>query len=295
MIKNVFLVLGGFIALEAIPPNVALAAPPPKAPIVFTDTVRSGVLFDVLTYPARLIPTINATLLADVEGIVQKVLTPLGRPVKRGQKLIILANTDPVYDYAPLTVTAPVRGVVSGIEVSEGSRVIKGQKLATITDPTQVKITIEVSVGDLNAITPGLVGDLSVPGPDGSILVKVLGVSPFVDPATGSATAELTVVNKAKTAPLPPGLVGKVSFKAREHLGIQVPESAITYRGPDAFLRTVEDGKAKFQPVQLGQSRRGQIEVLKGVKEGASIILRANAFVADGESVSVQKPEGPKS
>ena len=110
----------------------------PKPPVVFTNTVRSAELYDLLTYPARLNPKINATILADSDGIVKEIITPLGRPVRRNQKILIMTHTDPVYDYAPITVIAPVHGVVSSVEVTEGSRVMRGAKLATITDPTKI-------------------------------------------------------------------------------------------------------------------------------------------------------------
>jgi len=280
----------GFIGSLA---HTAPEAPPPaKAPIVYAAAAKAAELFDILTYPARISPTVNSTLLSDAEGIVFKIFTPLGRPVKKGQKVLTIKNTDPVYDYAPLAVTAPVSGVVSSIEVTEGSHVAKGQKLATIVDPSKVKILIEISAYDVGTLQTGMTGELSAPSLDAPVPVKILGVSPFVDPATGSASAELKPLAEHR---LPPGIVGRVTFKAREHVGIEIPESAITYRGQDAFVRLVEEGKAKFQKVELGQSRRGMVEVLKGLVEGTTFILRANAFVSDGEAVTVEQPGATKS
>lgn len=272
-----------------------MAAPEPtasKVPVVYTGVVKTSELFDLLAYPARVSPAVNASLLAENDGIVSKIYEPLGRTVRKGQKVLTLKNTDPIYDYAPQAVTSPVNGVVSGIEVNEGSRVLKGQKLATIIDPNDLKIVIEVSAFDILTLKPGMTGDLTGYGLEKPVPVKIVGVSPFVDPATGSATAELRTVERQ---PLSPGLVGRVTFKAKEHLGIEIPEAAISYRGQESFIRLVEDGKAKFQKVELGQSRRGLVEVLKGVKGGETFILRANAFVSDGEAVTVQKPEGEKS
>lgn len=283
-------ILGMFLAN-----GLVMAAPttPPKTPIVFTDTIRSSELFDTLTYPARLSPTINATLLAETEGIVSRIVAPLGKQVSKGQTLLSLRNTDPVYDYAPLNVKAPVAGIISSVDVTEGTRVMKGQKIATITDPEKVFIVIEIAASDLGTIRAAMKGELTIPG-QAPIGVEVTGVSPFVDPATGSATAQLKLVEKEKAASLPPGLIGRVSFRAREHKGIQIPEFALTYKGETPFARVVDKGKAKFISVELGQSRRGLVEVLKGLEEGATLILRANSFVADGEEVIVQAP-GSKS
>lgn len=277
--------------------TLAQAAPEPpaapKAPIVYAGVVKAADLFDVLSYPARISPAVNASLLSEADGIVHKIFRPLGRPVKRGEKVLTIKNTDPVYDFAPLAVTAPVAGVVSSIDVTEGSRVVKGQKLATILDPKDLKILIEVSAFDIATLQPGLTGELMAYSFEKPIPVKIVGVSPYVDPATGSATAELRALKPE--ALLAPGIVGRVTFKARQHIGIEVPESAISYRGQESFIRLVEDGKAKFQRVDIGQSRRGMVEVIKGLAEGSTFILRANGFVSDGEAVTVEQPEGPKS
>ncbi|MBI4405187.1 MAG: efflux RND transporter periplasmic adaptor subunit [Deltaproteobacteria bacterium] len=259
----------------------------PKAPVVFVEQARKSDLFDQLTYPARLAPRVNATVLAESEGIVSKIVAPLGRQVARNQRIMTIKHTDPVYQYAPFTVAAPVAGIISQIEVTEGSLVTKGQKLAAITDPTQIRVLVEIASPDLPDIRAGLEGKLKVVSVENEIPVKVAGISPTVDSATGTATAEL-VFNKSEP-PLPPGVVGRVSFRVRNHTGIQIPEQAVVYKGRDTFLRLIHDGKSKLTPVTLGPSRRGFIEVVKGLSDGDQVIVRASAYVADGESVTVQQ------
>lgn len=290
MLKESFYFLA--LLLPVLPAAAAPTKAPAKTPIVFIEEIKSSEIFDVLSYPARLIPKVNATLVSDVDGVVQSISAPLGQKVKRGQKVMTLKSTDPVYDYAPFSLNAQVAGIVSSIEVTEGTRIVKGQKLAQITDPGKVKITIEVSVADFSAIRPGLEGSLSVPGLAEPIGVKVIGISPLVDAATGSATAELAALQGAPA--LPPGAIGKVIFRAREHQGVQIPEGSVTFKGPDPFVRIVEGEQAKYVPVQLGETRQGFVEVVKGLNVGQKVIVRANAFVAEGEKVEIQKSE-PKS
>ncbi len=266
----------------------------PAAPTVFTEKVKAIALHERLTYPARLVSKTTAALLAETDGVVKKISSPLGRAVKRGEAVLTIANTDPIYQYAPMIVRSPVAGVVSAVEVTEGSRVAKGQRVALVTDPAQIKILIEVAAADLFAITHGSKGDLSVTSHDQQVPVEVIGVSPFVDSGTGTATVELSVAAHEKVS-LPPGLIGKVSFKVREHQGVEVPESAVVYRGREPALRVVEKGKAKYVMVTLGPSRQGKVEIAKGVAEGSEVIVRSSGFVSEGEEVKVQPVEGPKS
>ena len=268
----------------------------PQGPIVFVEKAKTSELFDLLTYPARLIPTKTATVLSDADSIIKEIRAPLGKAVKRGDTLLVLANTDPIYRYAPLIVRAPFTGVISSIDVTEGSRVTKGQRLAVVTDPSQVKIQLEIAAQDLFAIHPGLKGELILPAQEDQANVHVLGISPFVDPATGTATAELALSQRDKKAlHVPPGLVGRVTFRVRDHKGFELPEQAIVYRGQNPTLRIIENGKARYTAVTLGATRRGRVEVVKGLQEGSQVVIRSSSFVAEGEEVTVKNLEEPKS
>ncbi len=279
--------LAGSLAFAAIPDAGK------KKPTVFVESVKATSLFDVLTYPARVVPRINAVVLSESEGVVQDILAPLGTSVKKGQRLLILKNTDPVYRYRPVPLTAPVAGVVSAVDITIGSRVARSQRLMQITDPSQIRITVEIAVSDLEAVRPGLAGELTVPGLDTRVAVQVVGMSPYVDPATGTATAELSQITDAKSN-LPPGIVGKVTFKARGRKGIQIPEHAVAYQGRNPFVRVVSGGKAKFVPVTLGSTRLGMVEVTKGLEDDMSVIVRSSTYVAEGEELQIeaQKPAG---
>lgn len=279
--------------IGALGNDIAIASKHPpekdKRAVVFVEEVLTHEIFDLLTYPARLVPKIQAALLSEADGIVSKILAPLGTSVSRNREILRITHTDPVYQYAPLVVTAPVSGVVSSMEVSEGSRVAKGQNLATITNPNQIRILIEVAATDISSITQGLQGTLRLSSDDSEIRVKVSGISPLVDPATGTAPCELMLVDKSVKPP--PGLVGRVTFQLGFHQGIQIPEHAVVYRGKDTFVRAVENGRATLVPIVLGLLRHGSVEVVQGLLSGMAVIVRSNQYVSEGEEVIVQRSE----
>jgi len=260
---------------------------PPPAPVVIAKSIQATEVFDSLIYPARIVSKVNAALLAESDGVVRSISKPLGSRVTRGNTVLTLINPDPVYTFAPFEVHAPVTGVVSAIEVTKGSRVTRGQRLGAVTDPRQVRAQIEVTVADLDALQVGMKGELELSEHTKPLEMVVTGISPLIDPATGTASAELNIVGTERLPP--PGVVGRIRFRARAHEGIQVPESAVFYRGEDPLVRVLVDGKVQFRAVKLGPSRRGKFEILDGVKSGEMVVLRSNTFVADGEEVSVQK------
>jgi multidrug efflux pump subunit AcrA (membrane-fusion protein) len=299
-LNHSILMLGALAAFTATFASAAVEAPKPPA-TVFARTVKAEELFDRLTYPARVTPKISTTILSETDGIVSKIFAPLGQAVRKNQRIMTITHTDPVYQYAPTPIFASVSGVVSSVEVTEGTQVAKGEKLALVTDPTQIRITVEVPAMDLPMLRRGMMGEFKLPNLDQPVSVTIKGISPFVDPATGTATCELEVEKPAvstkasagaaatkSTAPsLPPGLIGQVDLKANDRKGISIPEFAVFYKGTEPFVRVIENGKAKQVSVSLGRRSRGNVEVLKGLSDGAKLVERTSRYIMDGEAVKV--------
>ncbi len=259
-----------------------------EIPVVSVFSLKRETLSDSLSYPARVQAKVNAMVLSDSEGVIAKVLTPLGTQVKKGQQLLRIRHTDPVYQYAAVIVRAPVDGVVSSIAVREGTQVARNQELLSVTDPTKVRVQIEVAAADLKHINANLEGEFRWSGLDAPLRVKVVGVSPFVSPATGAATGELAFLDLSQSPN--PGIVGQAIFKTNIREGILVPDHAIHHREGNTYLRVVaQDLSAKKVLVTLGRKQSGMVEVLKGVNEGETIIERSSRFVGDGQKVTVQE------
>jgi multidrug efflux pump subunit AcrA (membrane-fusion protein) len=256
-----------------------------KPAIVFTKKIHASELANELTYPARVLPKINTTILAETDGVVSKIHTPLGQHVSKNQKLITIKHTDPVYQYAPVTMKSSVEGVVSSVEVTEGTNVTKGTKLASVTDPSQVSVVIEVPAQDLSFLKKDMTGELQIRGTDKNVKVKIHGISPFVDLVTGTASCELEI---EETSTLSPGQLAQVKFKTNVRKGFSVSDEAIVYKGNDPFIRTVVEGKLKRNPIKLGNRQRGQTEILEGLSENAEVIERTSRHVAEGETVVVE-------
>ena len=161
-------------------------------------------------------------------------------------------------------------------------------------DPKQTGLVVEVPAADLTSFIKGLKGHFTFSSSADAkpVETEVSGISPLVDPLTGTATAELTFAKNAQT--IPPGAIGKVAFAINKRQGIQVPEQAIVYRGKDTLVRVVAEGKAKMLPVQIAATRKGLTEITKGLAPGSAVIVRASGFVADGQAVVVQNGEVAK-
>ncbi|GAB4010290.1 MAG: hypothetical protein Fur0010_02700 [Bdellovibrio sp.] len=187
-------------------------------------------------------------------------------------------------------VRSPIAGRIAKIHVSEGSQVVRGEKLVTIASKNGEKIQIEVPAKDLHNVKKGQTGVLRIDGLE--FKVKVAGVSPLVDPATGTASADVVFDEQEEKRPM--GVLGKIQLISEKRDGFLVPEHAISYQGKETFLKIVNDSKVTKTKVLLGERLRDRVEVVEGLTAGSWVVERSSGFLADGAEVEVQNPPPAK-
>ena len=296
--------LAAILILSSIAAKASPGGDQKDTTVVFTEVVAPKDSFEKLVFPAQISSKVNAKFVAQGDGIVTQINKRVGSAVNHGDTLVVLRNTDPSFSYAPLKIRAPISGIVSSLDLSVGSEVSKGQFLGSLIDPTSWKIALEVPVSDLSKIQTGEVAKFNMSGLDQALDVVVVAKAPVVDPTTGTGRVELefskgaassanakTTTNQAWV-----GQVGKVEFQSNARKSFLLPQDAVVYRQGKQFLRKVlsKDEKTKtaqFVEVKLGPNFGENVEISTGLSEGDEIILRASAFVADGQEVKVFVPE----
>jgi multidrug efflux pump subunit AcrA (membrane-fusion protein) len=275
----------GFVA-----PSVSYGDSTETARVV-VQTLATTEESDVLLFPARIQSSVQTKIFAESEGVVRLIPVHVGQAVSKRDRVMTLQHTDPVYEYAPVKITSPVGGIVSSVEVTEGTNVTKGEWLATVTDPSRLKVLIEVPAQDLAQIRRGMIGEFRASAGSSPRAVDVVGVSPLVDAKTGTAPADLAFKKDKTTdvsAAIMPGTLGQVTLRANIHPAMLVSEDAIVYRDGKAMVRKLDGDKMKLTAVEVGDRRRGNVEVKKGLAPGDRVITRSSRFVSDGEVVKIE-------
>jgi multidrug efflux pump subunit AcrA (membrane-fusion protein) len=268
-------------------PKMAFAIPASETlPVVQVKKIALTEINETLTYPARVESRVSASILAEMEGVVRQVVT-LGTPVKKGQVLFKIQQLDPVYQYAPAKILAPVNGVVSQVDVDLGTQVQRGQKIGTVVDPTQLRVTIEIPGGDLSKLSKDATVVFTSSSSEQAEAMKFDGISPLVSSITGTATANLTF--KSKKNLFSAGTIGKVQVTLKGETSIRIPEQAIIYKGADPFVRVLEGDVAKYKAVVLGSRQAGQVQIKKGLAVNDTLIERSSKYVPDNKTVKVEK------
>jgi multidrug efflux pump subunit AcrA (membrane-fusion protein) len=267
---------------------VAAVAPPEKAKVIVEEVKRTE---DTKRFvvPVRVEAKMRSALVAEVEGWVTKILKPLGSKVRAGEVVMYIENKDPTFTYAAVPIRAPVSGVISQMEPSLMSRVTKGDALFSVIDPKSLKLTADIAGSDLPMVKPGSRGSFKADlGDEKELKVKVTGISPLVDPRTGTAPAELEFDAGGKDLPSI-GSVGHALFEVSLGKVTLVPESAITYSDGKPVVRVVNGkGAVEKKPVQLGEQKEAFLVIKSGLKEGERLVLRSNRPLKDGDIVDAE-------
>ena len=186
-----------------------------------------------------------------------------------------------------LSVTSPISGVVTSVQVGPGGFAAQGGVIAEVTNPARVEIVFNAPPALAAQVRAG--SPVRVQGPAGEFDAVVTGVA-----AGAGAESGATVIRARPTGGvLPPaGSAVSGSIVTGEAVGgFTVPSEAVqTVEGANVvFVRTAEG--FRVAPVLVGRQAGGRTEILSGLT-GAERIAGANAFLLKAELAKGEAEHG---
>ncbi len=245
-----------------------------------------------LLVPAKVEARVSSLVTAEVEGLVTAIKKPLGSRVKAGEVVLYVENKDPTFTYAKVAVRAPVSGVISQMNAALMTKVFRSDRLFVVIDPKALKLTAEIPGSEIALVQPGAKGVFKQNLDDKEgVGIQVRGISPLVDPRTGTASAELDFKPaKGKEAELPSiGMVGHALFEMSRGKVLLIPEVALGYTDGKPMVRILDSaGNVRKKPVEIGEQKESFLVVKSGIAAGDRLIVRSNRTVKDGDAVDVE-------
>lgn len=194
---------------------------------------------------------------------------------KRGAYRLAQANT---------SLRAPISGVVTQLNGAVGQVADATTPLALIADLSEVGLDTEVPNTEVSKLHPG--DAVTVIAPDKTRLPGRLKTIPdIVDPATQRARVLVSAANPSSL--LKPGSFATVTFILGRHEGVLLPETAVVPREKGSVVYTVADGVAHERPVTTRPGGAGQVEVVKGLSGGETVVVGGAYVLSDGAPVKV--------
>ncbi len=261
-----------------------------KAVPVLLAEVDFGKIRSTLFYSGELHAEEEVKVFSVAPGKIIKYNYKEGQFVRKGSVLATLERRERWDDYMPVTIRAPISGIVARNYLDKGELATETTVISLIVDGSGITVTIKVPDNELPLVKVGMKAELSVPSISDKVFIgEVSEVSPILDITTRTARVELLF--RDGITPLIAGMFGDIVVITKEKEGvIIIPAKALLFEregrdGPYCFV--VEDDKAKKRSLTLGIINEDSVEVLTGVKLGESVVVVGKENLKDDSSVVV--------
>ena len=114
----------------------------------------------------------------------------------------------------------------------------------------------------------------------------VASIDSRVDPVSRTVTVRSIIPNPEQR--LRAGMFLTVTMLKRDMVALMIPEQAlIPERSTQSVMVVDDNGMAEQRVVQTGRRRPGEVEIVKGLKEGERIIVEGTQKARNGQSVTI--------
>ena len=192
---------------------------------------------------------------------------------------------------ARTSVKAPVSGIVTARNARIGAIASgAGQPLFTIMRDGALEVVADVAESDILKLQPGQKTKISVAGGSEVLNGSVRLIEPAIDAQTRLGKVRIAIDDPSKARA---GMFASADIVVAAEASIALPLTAVTVEKSGAMVRKVEDERIKLVPVTTGFVDGEFIEILSGLAEGDVVVLKAGAYVRDGDRIKPVMQDEP--
>ncbi len=188
-----------------------------------------------------------------------------------------------------LKLLSPVDGVVTAREAEPGTTVVAGQAVLRLVDPEQLWVRARVDQARAEGVQVGQPADIVLRSVPGSALPgKVVRIELQSD-----ALTEERIINVSfdpAPAQLYLGELAEVTVRLPGAKNVlSVPRAALTQHQGKVGVWRIEQGRARFHPVQPGVQTPERVQIVSGLGAGDRLIAYSAKQLDDGVRVREQR------
>ena len=183
-----------------------------------------------------------------------------------------------------IVLRSPASGVVVEKAVMSGQRIMAGEALYRVADLSVVWIEGEVFERDLASIRQGQAVSVEFDALPGEVRTgRIAYIYPMLNPETRTVRVRVELPNPGLV--LKPGMYATIRIRGvGNQTTVLVPRTAVLRTGERdlAFVR-LPGGMLEPREVTVGSANAEQVQVLRGIRAGESVVTSAT-FLVDAES-----------
>jgi HlyD family secretion protein len=178
------------------------------------------------------------------------------------------------------TLTAPIAGIVSQVNIAAGQSVTGGGASALSTSaiviytPGQYQVSGTVSDSQVNLVAIGQTAEITPAGSTQAVLGKITTISPAATVSSGVATFGVTAQLTDASNSSKPGMSATVSIVVNQVVHVlTVPTSAVHTTAAGSTVQILVNGVPKTVTVTTGASDPTHIEILSGLQLNQTVVI----------------------
>jgi Cu(I)/Ag(I) efflux system membrane fusion protein len=247
------------------------------------DEIKKGELLFTL-YSPDLISAQQDYIAAIISGVKGRIASSAKRLKSLGiqeQTLEQIKNKRRKLQNIPFY--SEVDGIVSKLNIRQGTYVKSGMQLALIQDYSSVWINVSVAEKDLEFLSKGMKAEVTLPNLSSQVLTaRIDYIYPTIDQT--SRTGQVRLVLNNEDGSLRPGAYADVNFETTFEKRLAIPSEAVL-RSSEGNYVVVALGAGRFQSraIKTGIHNKGKVQILSGLNEGDEIVV-SSQFLIDSES-----------
>ena len=215
-------------------------------------------------------------------AIYRSIISGAEAAIARAKANLSLANIE----LLNTAILAPYDGVVAELHTIEGAYLNAGKAVITLINDRDLEIEVEIPSVRMAGVEVGRsVVAILEGGSQHEVLVRA--VVPLENVRTRTRPVRFTLliengigsrlaVNQSVTVLVPLGKIRDV---------LSVNKDAVVPRSDGSIVFVVIDGKAELRRVRLGEAIGHRFEVLEGLVDGESVVIRGNERLMPGQVV----------
>ncbi|MBC8033352.1 MAG: efflux RND transporter periplasmic adaptor subunit [Chitinophagaceae bacterium] len=183
-------------------------------------------------------------------------------------------------------VRAPFSGIIGLRQISPGAYVSPTTIIATLQQVDKIKIDFTLPESYGSSIRKGSIVNVIANEPNEGRKAVVIAVEPQINPTTRNLRVR-AVMQQQKGGQ--PGAFVKVTLNTQSNRSaIMVPSNCIIPNDVEKQLIIVKNGKAAFVNVETGLRDANNVEIVKGLTAGDSVVITGVLFARDKAPVKVR-------
>jgi RND family efflux transporter MFP subunit len=185
------------------------------------------------------------------------------------------------------TVTSPINGYVTSVNVSVGGLASQAMPAVTIADVSSLEINTSISENLIGKVKKDDSVDIFIKTLSNEPYSgKIIAISPA--PATGTLTYPVTISVEDKDENIKAGMFAEVQIVTdkREDV-ICIPSDAVFVKSGESKVVVLNDNIPTLKTVSTGLDNGTMVEITSGITIGETIVVSGQQYVVEGEPVNI--------